>query len=119
MGSLMISMIVKDMLQHYYRLPKEVRQEMTDMWGLYPEGLDGQLEESNRRTKRASIAETPQGITFGALISNVIDNLRSCQLKLKGGSPPVASGAKSRTPTQLNPDIILMPIRHQSKHVYP
>ena len=96
--------ISRDMLQ-YFRAPEAIRREFNIIFGLYDEGINGKVEESNSRQKGFTISATKTGIQAGALLVHSSDSLREVQLNLSEREPSKNHTVDHRTPTDLETDI--------------
>ena len=97
--------IVRDMIQYYHRVPQAIREELNTIMGLYDEGINGKVEESNARQKGYTVSETRNGVQAGALLVNCADALREAQLNFSDKDPSKNHMKETRTPTDLALDI--------------
>jgi len=101
-------LLIRDMIQYYWRAPDVIRKELNEIFSLYDEGINGKMEESNKRQKQFTLGDSKLGIQAGALLTDTSILLRDALLKLKGeGSANTSTDIpERRTPTDLNEDII-------------
>ena len=101
-------LLIRDMIQYYWRAPDAVRIELNEIFGLYDEGINGKMEESNKDQKSNTLGDSRLGIQAGALLTDTSVLLRDAMLKLKGDKTTDTSKdiPERRTPTDLNEDII-------------
>ena len=102
-------LIIRDMIQFYFRAPAEVRCQLNEIFSLYDEGINGKMEESNKAQKSFTLSDTLAGIQAGALLCNWSESLRNGMLYLKGDDQ--ADKIKNniperRTPSDLDDDIV-------------
>lgn len=97
--------LVRDMLQYYHRVPPEIRKEMNTIFGLFDEGINGKVEESNALQKGFVISETQRGVQAGAILVNSADTLREVQHNFGEKNPSTQHPKDRRTPTDLSKDI--------------
>jgi hypothetical protein len=98
--------VVRDMIQYYHKMPVELRREMNVIFGLYDEGINGKLEESNKLQKGMVIADTMRGIQAGAVMAGISPTLSSAQHNFSA-SPRKPRDTAARVPTNLDRDIVL------------
>lgn len=97
--------LVRDMIQYYHRVPPEIRKELFTIFGLFDEGINGKVEESNALQKGFVISETERGVQAGALLVNSADTLREVQRNFGAKLPSTQHPKDRRTPTDLARDI--------------
>jgi hypothetical protein len=97
--------IARDLIQYYHRVPTVIREELNLVFGLYDEGINGKIEESNKRQKNYTLSETRNGVQGGAILANFADGLREAQWSFGDKLPAAAHSKDVRTPTDIDVDV--------------
>lgn len=95
--------VVRDMFQYYHVVPEEIREEIWVIFGLNNEGLDGKLEEWNKKQKAHVISNSEMGVQAGALLCNQASALSDAQRSFS------ATKALNRDSTTVQPFFGLRP----------
>ena len=102
-------LILRDMIQYYWKAPHEIRVQLNEIFCLYDEGINGKMEESNKAQKSFTLSDTKSGIQSGALLCNLSESLRNGMVYLKGdkGNNEVKDTIpERRVPSDLDSDIV-------------
>jgi len=101
-------LIIRDMIQYYWKAPPEIRELLCIIFSLYDEGINGKMEEANKAQKSMVLSETKSGIQSGALLCSWSESLRNAMLYLKGnrtGNDVTKNIPERRLPSDLDIDI--------------
>ena len=102
-------LIIRDMIQYYWKAPKAIQMQLDEIFCLYDEGINGKMEEANKDQKRFVFSDTKSGIQAGAVLSNMSESLRNAMVLLRGnrsGNDVQKAIPERRVPSDLDDDII-------------